>query len=1025
MSFFGSRQEQSRHKFYTASPNPKTPSLDLRLWSYWWGATKPSKNKPALLFYRGEGRFIYDRITINATEAVISCQRSDTSTDTIEQLQASMKAWIESIDGLSAFLDKADFDNSRWVIQDLSASLRYHTPISEADFRRFDCLRTIYEVVDHDKLLFKLLRSDQADIGLSPAELRTLQLLRENEGIQASEVAEELEISVDDAGDVLGSIRDKLVDTPDILDKQFSNLPTFKFTASGATVTYAIDLPRIVRYISILREILANPTDSKLDDVCPRRVETVGTAVADIPVVELGEDDGLDFLDELLGEIADIGVVAAAEVKDVPKQAKKVQAKGASNSLATYLLNQLREFDSETYDPDDTQILRKCDRPRQPIVLTPAEMEGLRGGDYDPTITSASVLDVSDPDGHIICPEFWCTHDRIPLTADQLGDPKKCPVCGGGIRSKDASVEKTQDIVQFPVIQRDSTIIFPGYVKYKSKKNGKQIPCCFTTKQTTKIGSTKSDSLTAAEAYYVLGETKAQLGSLRLGYIPRIVGRAIGIPLKYTDTISAGNRIQTGQSGFYRVGVGHAAETLPNVLGVPGKIRTPAQNPEVTLRCSFFRSWKGAESGNDIEARIASIDKAFKSKELSSIEELEYTALALECQLFVLYIVDGSVQVGCFMNIGAVRSVNRSVAVMVTEGDPEYICNVSRITTVPQFTANLHKVAIYPPEILKTLTILRGKACTSDIPTIDDTFVFINSMPSLKNKVPEMKVILDPYKRAQALFIPELVFLPFKPTSQIPTFLDEKVVSLSDIPEEELPYKGDILDFLAEAVRFHPGFEYAHDLSNRGRVTEIITRSGLRIPVQSEDTANGGEIVETVRANTEEQLVWGKPDKASEATKRTITYEAELFDFLLYQLSHDIQGEDYRGLRTALSADHPDIDELEPLLKAWIDDTLTFTEADVPPAFVRKLRSPCSTGNCSGSLCAWDGASCRVEVKRVRDSLQRAPLERRLLNTLLTNDKIRNVVWEHRSSPFFSSVLYLEAPTELILSDTDVSKRLK
>jgi hypothetical protein len=784
-----------------------------------------------------------------------------------------------------------------------------------------------------------------------------------------------------------------------------------------------------------------NPDDDSLDSVCPSRMETLEVLQSEyVPPPEKEEDDALDFLDELLGEIADTNAVAVPEVKEdpKPKKGKKVTAKGSVTTLATYLLTQLREFDSQTYDPDDPQILRKCDRPRQPIILTPADVTRLNGSPYDPLNKGpAAVLNVEDPTGSIICPEYWCTYDRIPLTAEQMGEEKKCPVCGVKIRSKETAVEKKQDIIEFPVLERDPAIAYPGYVKYKSKKNDRQIPCCFTTAQTTKIVAPKAD-LSTAEAFYILGESKSKLAPLRLGYIPRIVGKALDIKLVYGDAIAAGNRIQAGQAGFYRVGVGHASETLPQILGLTLTVKPPLKNVDATMRCSFFRTWRGADEDADesiippnhtyrkqLASRVASIDKAFTQKTLSSLEELEYSAISLECQMFVLYVNAESVDVGCFMNIGAVRAVNRAVAVQIGEGgDPEYIAHVARVTTVPQFTGNLHKSTIFPPAIVKKLTSVRGKACITNVPTIDNSVLFVNTS-SLKSRIPEIQVVMDPYGRAQALFIPSVLILPFKPTSQIPTFIDEKVTGYADIPPEQLPHKADMIAFLKEAQKVHAGYEYAHDIGNvEGHITELITTSGLRIPVQTAETSdNFGEITDTIRKVGEDALVWGSP---SVDNTRTITYEAEVFDFLLYQLSYDIHhGEEYRSLKRILGQNNPPVEELKPLLKTWMDETLTFHEADSPPSFVKKMRSPCSAGNCEGSLCYQDGASCKVEIKKVKESLDKPKLEQRLLKTLITNEKIRDIVWQDKTSPFFSSILYLELTSELIMSDTEVQKVLR
>lgn len=1048
VSFFGGKQEQSRHKFFSEKSSDKTPFIDLRVWQYWWAAMKPTRNKSSVLFFRGSGRFNFDRITVTSSELIVSSHRPEDSDETIESIQTNLVEWLKSIDGIAPFIEPTDIDTDRWEIQDISVALKYSKELKEADFRRFGCLRGIYEIVSQEKLLFKLLRADQIDLGLSPTELRVIQLLKDNETVSAGEIATELGISETEADVTLTSVREKYEDNPDLLDRQFSNVPTFRFTASNAIVTYAIDVKRIVHFVNILREILLNPESSDLDDVCPSRMESVETSKAETRPVTSDDDSdtGMDFLDDLLGEIAQsntVKVIQEPATTTETKPSKKVSAKSSSKTLVNYLLTQLREFDSETFDPDDPQVLRKCDKPRQPIPLTLADMERLKATPYDPRDKgSASLLEVKDPDGVIICPEFWCTFDRIPLTGKQLGDEKKCPVCGGKVRSTDKNVEKTQDIIEYPVIQRDSSIIYPGYVKYQSKKNSRPIPCCFTTAQTTKVSLPKPETTPAAEAFYVLGESKAKLGPLRLGYIPKIVGRALGITLDYKKTIESSNRIQGGQSGFYRVGVGHASETLPTVLQFTGTIKPPVQNVDVTMRCSFFRTWRGSDEEVDesivpssykyrdqIAKRIASIDKAYSNKMLTPMEELEYSAIALDCQLFVLYIANDEVQSGCFMTMGAVRSVNRAIAVIVNEnGDPEYISHIARITTTPQFNANLYKSQFFPSGVIKKLIEIRNKACITDLPTIDTAISFVNSWKSLKERMPDIKVILDPYGRAQALFLPELLILPFKPTSHIPTFIGDKVHTYSDISTDELPYKGDMIDFLEEAMSFHSGYKYMHDVGNRdGLIVEMITASGLRIPVQTDEyMKNGDEIVETVRDHGEGALVWGEPDTKLQNASRAITYEAEVFEFLLFQLSHDIHySEDYRALKMVLAKNQPTMDEVRPLLREWMDETITFSKADNPPEFVQKMRTPCSNTSCDGSMCAWDGATCKVEIKKVRASLDKAKLEKRLLSTLVSNEKIRDIVWQNKTSPFFSSILYLEMPNELILSDTDVSKRLR
>jgi hypothetical protein len=54
---------------------------------------------------------------------------------------------------------------------------------------------------------------------------------------------------------------------------------------------------------------------------------------------------------------------------------------------------------------------------------------------------------------------------------------------------------------------------------------------------------------------------------------------------------------------------------------------------------------------------------------------------------------------------------------------------------------------------------------------------------------------------------------------------------------------------------------------------------------------------------------------------------------------------------------------------------------------------------------------CKIRVKPV---VETAMLLRRIVKTLRENDKQRALVLDGRMSPFFSTMLYLEMPHELI-----------
>ena len=381
-----------------------------------------------------------------------------------------------------------------------------------------------------------------------------------------------------------------------------------------------------------------------------------------------------------------------------------------------------------------------------------------------------------------------------------------------------------------------------------------------------------------------------------------------------------------------------------------------------------------------------------------------------------------------------------TILVAIDSADPlsvDYIANVTRTTTSPAINADLTYTS-YDLALRTTLAALvlrleetRVAACTSEVPSIEDAFAAVRKM--MPDEIARIKLIRDPYRRIQALYIPKRILLPFRPATQVPqAFLGGTASDVLDdyanISPDDYPSRLEMISALSSAKEIHAGFEYAHDVHDiHHRVVELVTRAGLRVPVASDVATDSispvEEIVQTTSAAEEATLAFGKPDPDAVKRARSITYEAEIFDFLLFQLAKDVQTGDYPTLKSVLGQPNPNVDELRPLLEAWMDETLRFSEANEPAAFYGKIRQPCrgrGEDKCSG-LCVWDGASCKVQVKSgVREGLRRDVLAKRLLSTLASNDKIRGVVFENRASPFFSSILYLEFPHEVILSDEDV-----
>lgn len=1033
IGFFTSRKEQTRHKFYSKDELNKKPVLDLKVWAHWWTVSKPSRNRPTLVLYRGEGRSHFDRIAVTSTDIVVSSQRPEDSKESLEDMQQSIDKWLRSLDALMPFIAEKDLD--RWDIQNAGLQITFDSEIKEADFRRFDCLRTIFEISDKKSLSFRFLRSNGTDLGLTPTELSVMQLIREDPGTDVGDLEDVLNLNRAEAERVYAAIQAKLDEDPSILTKASASLPSFRFSSKSVLVVSAEDVDRIIKYISILRHILTHPNESDLDSVCPKRVEIV-EAVAAVPEVFQAADEGAadlgDLLDDLLGDLSDLAPAAAAAAPPVQeaapapakKEKEKVKVKGGeSDTLYGYLGGRLQEFDPETF----TEGSKKCDLKRQPVVMSASELE--REGpvsEFNPleTYDDAKILQTENPDGIFLCPEYWCVIDKIPLTETQLVEGK-CPVCGGKLRE----AKSKASIAEYPVLKRDKSFAFPGELKDKSS-NGKSIPCCYQRPQKTRVSKLIPVAPNRTEQFYILGETKMGLQPMRFAYIHPETLKALELTDNIYDTIKRDqNRIQAGQSGIFRVGVGRPSETLPTTLGLP-PVKPPIENIQATLKCSFFRSWnKPSENppedlakmfSNEVQIAkiIHGIQLAYESKELSVLNELEFVCLSLNCDFFRLIVKpDGSTSVGCMFAGGFLKSMKRAIAVMFHEEDPttvDYIGFVSRTSSTSDATVitNLFNEGVFPKTIREVLESYRQRACwNTPLPTMKHALTFVT-------KHGQPLLILDPYGRSQAFIYPGQTIVPFQPESTLVNY--PGIGSYSELPEASLPVRELQLRVLKELEKYHKGYEYKEDLADsKGMIREIVIAAGIRIPVQpfaKQDAGKTAEIVETVRKGRERKLAFGEPNKEDIKHANNIRYESEVFEFLLFQISKNLN--DYPDFKDALISRNKD--SIKDQLNQWMDDAVVFHELEDPPTFVSKIRTPCnvkSKNDCSG-MCAWSDNICKVDVKK----FNRGAIEKRLLSALISNDKIRAIVLEERSSPFFSTVLYLEMPHELFLSDSDLAE---
>lgn len=1016
VGFFTSRREQTRHKFYTEETVNKKPTLDLKWWAHWWTVSKPTRNRPTLLFYRGDSRNSFDRVGVTSTDIIVSCQRPEESTETLEEIQASVLKWIQTMDALMPFV--AERDLTRWSLQTTGALFEYDQTLDQADFLRFDCLRSIFDIADKKTLAFHFLRADGVDVRLSQTEVAVLQLLREEPGTTPEDVQDVLNVSLSEAERLLLTLKGKLADDPDLLDRAIQSLPLFRFSAKSATVVSTTDLERTKDYITILRYILKHPNAESLDDVCPKRGEGV-EVVAAVPEVQISadvaaaaeEDDILASLLDDIGADTSLRVEEAAPAAPTvaePKQKKskaKVKTTGEEESLYNYFNNRLQEFDPETF----SQAKKGCDLARQPVVMS--EQELATAGEYNPlendAYTSSQVLETESPNGVFLCPEYWCVIDKIPLQESDLVEGA-CPVCGGKIREP----KSKQKVSEFSVIKRSEKYIFPGELKEKAA-NGKILPCCFQKPQKTRVSKMIALPPSRVEQFYVLDERKMKLDPMRFAYLQPKTIQSLELKTSYDTIKKDQNRIQAGRSGIFRVGLGRPKETIPKTLDVAPP-KPPSANPKDVQRCSFFRTWQHGDG--TLESMIATISEAYESGTLSVLNELEYVCIALNCDLYRLMVEsDGTVRVGCLFESGFLKPMDRAIAVLFQDEDPETVDVLGFVSRTsasaePQVIVNLFN-PVFDPAVKTTLDAYRRQACwSSPLPTMKHVLSVLG-----RSRVQPL-IVLDPYRRAQALLVGAQYILPFQPETLLEVDNFPTIAGYADIPEVQLPVKSILLSYLAKLATTHRGYEYKEDIVDAdGMVREVLTASGFRIPVrpfQAEKTINR-EVTKTVRKRGESNLVFGT---APPTESRAINYENELFEFLLFELSTNLEDPTFGDLKTAIQTK----EGLTEALTSWFASQVVYHEMDQPPAFVSKIRTPCSgrgQSECTG-LCAWEGRACKVDVKQVKlDSLKK-----RLVSALLSNEKIRSIVLEHRMSPFFSTVLYLEMPHELFLSDTDLDE---
>jgi hypothetical protein len=996
IGLFMNREYSMQHKFWAVD---RTPKLDLSMWGAWLQTTRPQRNRPTLLLYRGKDRSNFDRLAI--TTAGITATAYHSGRVSLERIQKDLLAWIKTLDALAPFIDQDDLQE--WELQDISAELTYKSEF-DANLLRLPCVSSIF-VQSHP--VYRLLRADKTDRSLSDVDVGILHSLRRNIAMTPEELSTTLNISVDEAGRKLDDIRERVEQDPSIMTQELDVMPKIEFTGTKVILQHAIDLDRVVKYTNILRYVLTGK-GAELSSVCPARMEAVAPVSAlaptlaktDEPEVEV-DGDLADFLDQM---------GSARESKPDP--------------LFKYYTNRLRKTDAETFD---TPYSKKCEPSRQVLMMSAADQEKWKDTPYDVNAYPDSEK-LAIPSGVTVCPDFWCMKDEIPLRKDQLVN-NTCPVCRGKIRDP----KSMEPVSEAPVVARDTQYKYPRFLDVPSSKNGQHMPCCYKNAKEARI---LAPSEGPTDPFYILGEIK-KLPPLRLAYLPEDLARRLRLNIaNYKSIRSDGNRLKDKATSVFRVGLGRPSKTLSTILGID--IPRPRDSIIKLFQCQFVRTWRTPREDDgtiatqlvpyiaDAPARermarlISGVDAAWEAGELSQIQELEYIALVTGTPMYRINVDTQTVSCGLWTQYFATGK--NAIALLDTAGSIDLLAYANHKATM-QWSANLYK-APFPENTIKTLRQSDGKACSTPFPTSQDAL----SAAMRIGVVKDTPVVVDPTGYGQALWAPQKYILPMKPDMVLQGNM--RRIDYADMGDDQLPTYESQRSALEIASTVNPQFAWKRDIFDvAGRRVEIEILCGLRVPVVPEAIENAeepAEVIQTIRKGRESDLVMGEPNVADTKRASEISYTAEVIDFLLFTLAGDLQKDENAELRTALLNTGK---TLRPALLKWYTSVATNMAVDTPTSFVKKVRTPCgqfeSQSKCKG-ICGWRNGKCmvRIDSKQVQQPSFTEPRKESIVfNRLydeLQNPKKRAVVLDGRASPFFSTILYLELPHERFLTDAQI-----
>lgn len=1016
VGYFTCKDEINRHKFYVKDAKKKEPVLDIQLWKVWWNQTKPSQNKPTLLFYRGKCKESFDRIAITDTGMTLVSIREPSCTESLDHIKESFEKWLLILDALMPFVNQKDIAISRWKMQDAGINVHYSSSIKSTSLLRFNCISPFFGINRKKDSVFTFLRSDTENLGLSSIEAILIEMM--NEGpVTPDKVATELSITIRHASELIRHINTLLTENPALRSMALRKFPTMTVAGNFILVKNITNIKLLTKYTNFLRFILSNPTSKELDDICPARSETVEAKKTNVAAAS--EEDFSIF-----GDFEDVGIEGQDEdeiVKDeTPEDTGEREISNQRQTKYGYFKTKLEEFDPETFSGQNTYA-RKCEYTIQPIPITAekeAQLSKFMDGQFNylSTKDEDEYMETTSPNGKYICPEYWCTRDEIPLKENQLikEDGKLlCPVCKRGIH------DETNNIKDFPIIERKKEYKYPNLQK-ELAKSGKNFPCCYKTPRTKRV---KKDESELKDKAYVFQSSVRDLKELRIAKLDKQFINAF-IPSNETYTSLENQRLVDGKSGFFRVGIGKPIKNFTKFLPLKGtRIPLPHDFPQITLRCSFVRTWtnltdthaksvydglttvKNEETRQRLSKIVSGISDAFMEEKMSDMDSLEYLTSAYKCGVYL--ISDGKL----VCSFGLPYST-KEVVVFKMGDSLSILAHVTRSGSKFKFDSNIAESAIFS-KVQKGLKENKS-LCVREVPSYEDAMNVVSSLFPDES----YDFIVDPYERAEAIYIPSKLLLPFRP-SALPDSNETKLYGFESA--KKLPTFTETMRILEKAETVSSGYGFVESMYDvGGNIAEVLTSSGLRIPVEpsGDKGSTPGEVTKTV--DDEEELVSSESNPELKRVYDEISYVSEVHEFLLFQLSRDLDMEDYRKLKHEFEVSPIKRTTVEKELRKWFDKTVSFIELKDAQTFISKIRTPCGQfgkKECKGNLCGWDGKVCRIQVK---NSLDKDDLFGRLFGTLFSNSKLRSAVLDGRITPFFSTILYIELPHEWIATDKDI-----